>query len=400
MESPTLPSDMLFEILSRTNLKTIGRCRLVSKDLNSTTYESNFMEAFRKRTKTISGFLITQDLFSSKPTTQQQFVSMTDLGTENFTLSLKFLPCRQASIKAVTKQGILLCINEDNTKRPKIPEYYVCKPSTKEWHQIPNPKTRYFTERIGMVVIRSKPLCYKIVRFSEPKCPTINFKSKPITYNSLHCEVFCSETWAWKQLGDVLLPYGVFLSWEPAVSACGALHWIMTNNEMFAFFVDTESWTTFDLPFPLCKERCFSHMKLTEYGGRLALLCMEESSMQLCVMEDYDMKIWSKRRTISIEAVQKMEPYTSPLSFDNSDVALMRGFRSLILYNFKTCSSNVCKVEVDLNLTHAIFPFQSDLEPVHLKNYWKKAQLSRVLWLFFWFFCSCLYNFFSAYYLN
>lgn len=60
------------------------------------------------------------------------------------------------------------------------------------------------------------------------------------------------------------------------------------------FFVDTDSWTKYDLPFPLCNERYFKQMKLVEYSGRLAMLCMEESSMQLWVLEDYDPKIWSK----------------------------------------------------------------------------------------------------------
>lgn len=275
-------------------------------------------------------------------------------------------------------------------ERLRIPEYYVCKPSTKEWHQIPNPKTRYFTERIAMVAVRSDPLCYKIVRFSQPKCPCKNYKST--SYNTLHCEIFSSETWIWKRLEDVLLPWGEFSSREPTVSACGALHWIMTNNEIFSFFPDTESWLTFGLPFPLCKKYSFNH--LVEYGGRLAMICMEESCMQLWVMIDYETKIWKKKQSISIEAaVQGM----SPFGFDSSDIALMRGFCSVILYNFKSCCSNVCKVRVDHPHSSEIFPFQSDLEPVYLKSYWKKEQLYRVLWLLFLFVCSCLYNIVSTY---
>jgi F-box interacting protein len=331
-------------------------------------------------------------LFSNKPTSQQ-FVSTTDLGTDS-SLSLKFLPCRHVNIKAATKQGILLCVNESDTRRRKIHEYYVCKPSTKEWHQIPNPKTRYFTKRVGMMVLRSEPLCYKIVRFSQPKSPCIKYKS--ILYNVLHCEIFSSEKWAWKRLEDVLLPCSEFLSFEPAVSACGALNWIMSNNEIFTFFVDTESSTMFDLPFPLCKKCYFKHMKLVEYSGRLAMLCIEDSSMQLWVLEDYDTKIWSKRPTISMKAVQGVESYTSPLSLDSSDIVLMKGLWSLIFYNFKTCNSNVCKVNVDLSCADEIFTFQSDLEPVHLKSHGKRKHFFRVLWLFFWFFCSCLYNIFST----
>jgi hypothetical protein len=136
------------------------------------------MQAFRHKTKTISGFF-TQTSFSNKPMSQC-FVSIMDFGIDSNLLSLKFLPCH-AKIKAATKQGILLCVNENNTRRLRIPEYYVCKPSTEEWHHILNPRTQYFTEGIGMVALRSDPLCYKIVRFSKPKCACVNYKS--ISYN-------------------------------------------------------------------------------------------------------------------------------------------------------------------------------------------------------------------------
>jgi hypothetical protein len=190
MESPTIPSDMLFEIFSRTSLQTIGRCRLVSKYLNSITYNSSFVQAFHQRTKTKSGF------FTQAGKIKPQFVSITDSANDDSPMSLKFLP-GPVKIQAATKQGILLCVNTDNPRRYRIPEYYVCKPSTKEWHQIPNPKTRFFTERIGMVVLKLEPLCYKIVRFSEPKSACTICKSE--SYKTLRCEIFSSETCAWKR---------------------------------------------------------------------------------------------------------------------------------------------------------------------------------------------------------
>jgi hypothetical protein len=86
MESPTIPSDMLFEIFSRTSLQTIGRCRLVSKYLNSITYNSSFVQAFHQRTKTISGF------FTQAGKIKSQFVSITDSANDDSLMSLKFLP--------------------------------------------------------------------------------------------------------------------------------------------------------------------------------------------------------------------------------------------------------------------------------------------------------------------
>jgi F-box interacting protein len=377
---------MLFEIFSRTSLKTLGRCRLASKDLNLISYNSSFMQAFHQRTKTISGFF-TQASYVQN--IKCQFVSTTNSPTYDCTVSLKFLP-GPVKIQAITKQGILLCVNEDNPRRHRIPEYYVCKPCTKEWHQIPNPKTMFLTERIGMVVLRSKPFCYKIVRFSKPKFVCTNYKSK--SYNTLRCELFSSETWTWKRLTNVLLPWNEDLSWELAVSVCGALHWLMTNNGIFTFYEDTESWKIFYIPSPLCEEHYFRKIKLMDYSGHLAFLCMEKNCIELWVMEDYDKNIWIKRQNISFKAIQKVEPYISPLIFDNSDVLLIKGFNKIILYNFKSCRYNVCKTRIDFKRTNEIFPFRSDSEPIHLKNYWKKEQLCRVIWLFGMFVCYSLYN--------
>ena len=57
-ESPAITWELVFEILSRTTLKDIGRCRLVSKDWNLLTYDTSFMQEHSKKTKTISGFFI------------------------------------------------------------------------------------------------------------------------------------------------------------------------------------------------------------------------------------------------------------------------------------------------------------------------------------------------------
>ena len=77
MKSTTLPSDMLFEIFSRTSLKTLGRCRLAS----------SFMQAFHQRTKTIYGFF-TQASYVQN--IKCQFVSTTNSPTYDCTVSLNF----------------------------------------------------------------------------------------------------------------------------------------------------------------------------------------------------------------------------------------------------------------------------------------------------------------------
>ncbi|KAF5458769.1 hypothetical protein F2P56_022775, partial [Juglans regia] len=97
-----------------------------------------FAQFSELRTKAISGFFL-QSRFVGRPFAE--FVSNYSMQDSDSKLSLDFLP-RNVNIEAATKQGILLCVKELDTKILRIPEYYVCKPSTKEWHKIPNPKTR------------------------------------------------------------------------------------------------------------------------------------------------------------------------------------------------------------------------------------------------------------------
>ncbi|GMY36909.1 F-box protein At5g49610-like [Fagus crenata] len=323
-----MEEDMILEILSRARLEDVARCRLVSKNLNSTTYESWFRKALCERTKAISGFFV-QGLDMRKY--EFKFVSNNNLDSD-INLSLNFLPCPLGTVKiaAATKQGIVLCVNEKQPRRLRIPEYYVCKPSTKEWHKIPNPKTRYFTYRVAMVV-------------------------------------FDSEAWAWKSLKDVWLPFHQhYLQYQPPVFVCGSFYWLLLNN-IFAFDQATETWTTFDLPFPLCKRDYFYNVKLLEYKGQLAMLCQREDFMQLWVKEDSNAEVWSRRQTISIEALQREGLYTTPSAFDGSDVVLMEaGYHELVFYDLKNGTYNVCYV---WNCQHELlFPVQTDLELVHLKN--------------------------------
>lgn len=116
----------------------------------------------------------------------------------NCEVSLRFLH-GHVKIEAASKHGILLWIHRHYwTRRLRIPKYYVCKPSTKEWHHIPNPITHYFTKMMGILVLRSKPIHYKMIQFLKPSSPCIWYKS--ILYNCLRCEIFYSEIWAWKRL--------------------------------------------------------------------------------------------------------------------------------------------------------------------------------------------------------
>lgn len=357
----SLSSDILCEILSRSSLQTVGRCRLVSKECNSLTYESLFMNLLGQRTNTISGYFM-QGARKSKHSST--FVSA-DVNVDshpNSKLSLSFLP-GSVKIVASTKQGILLC-TDDITCR--VPKYYVCKPSTQQWEKIPNPRTRYFTEAIGLIVLRSNPLHYKIVRFSRPKsCNSSCFYQ----YHLLRCEIFYSKTWTWRQLREINLPYDTSLELAPAVSACGSLHWLTYHrNSIFSFHENKESCSLISLPHLVYDNDRYKYdMKLVEYEGKLALMCMgrEDRFMELWVMENYGKQLWNKRQTMSIETLRGEVPNTSPIALYNADVALIMEFYKVIFYNIKNGSTNILSLGNYFD-DCGIFPFQSDFEPSNL----------------------------------
>ncbi|KAF4372545.1 hypothetical protein F8388_027218 [Cannabis sativa] len=153
-----LPLDIfLYEILCRASLETVARCRLVSKEVNDATYESYFTQLFHKRTNITSGIHILSQKRSNYYTNYISIHSSAKLSLR------KFLP-PNIRIEAATKQGLLLCIDRSCHI---IPKYLVCKPTTQQWRTIPNPKTRFFTQKIMMLTIGSNPLRYKIIRFSS-----------------------------------------------------------------------------------------------------------------------------------------------------------------------------------------------------------------------------------------
>ncbi|PRQ46926.1 putative F-box domain-containing protein [Rosa chinensis] len=354
--SQTLPSDLYFEILTRASFDTVGRCRLVSKQWNHLTYDSSFINQLSQRTKTTHGVFIQSSISSNYISTFVQAVGNNDVSNSE-QLSLNFLP-QPVKIEAA-HQGILVCVSQK-----RVPQYYVCKPTTREWEQIHNPKTRYMTVKIALMVLRSSPLRYKIVRFSEPKSPYSKYKSQEHCYN-LRCEVYDSKARAWKQLNNVALPKDAYiLRFQPAVSACGALHWLLSDNRVgiFAFHVDEENWEIFAPPC-LAVDNVNGN-QVVEYQGRLAWICEVEDSMELWVMEDYKNKVWSKRQILRIKGLDRLASFAT---LCNNDVALMRGFFKIIFYKFGDYSSKIANLE-EISRPDEIFMLQSDSEPTRLKG--------------------------------
>ncbi|KAJ4823039.1 hypothetical protein Tsubulata_012359 [Turnera subulata] len=384
MESPReLSSDILCEILSRSTLETVGRCRLVSKDCNNLTYEHGFKALHHERANIASGWFV-QNMVKCKH--YSAFVSINDDHNNNKSscpkptkLSLDFLPVRAAKIEASSCQGLLLCTNDNNGRG--IPSYFVCKPTTQEWERLPNPKTRNPTKATALMVLGSNPLHYKIVRLSMPKSIP---KPRPgecgKCYN-LRLEIFDSKLFTWKQLPevDLLRPDHSFLGSRPPVSASGSLHWLPHGSEkpsIFAFHGNNDTCSLISLPrqeYP--PENPDPSLKIAEYMGKLALMIrVDISSIDLWVMEDYEKRVWHKRQTINIEPLTRLPNNVSLSLFHDSEVALVEHHcHHLIFYNIKTLKFDMVSVPNRIE-TGGIFPYQSDFELCNIgKGKGKKA---------------------------
>ncbi|KAK9181284.1 hypothetical protein WN944_024421 [Citrus x changshan-huyou] len=361
MAHQSIGTDILSEILSRATLQTVGRFRLVSKECSDLTYRSYFMHLHCQRTRTISGFLLASMMSHKHPA---EFVS-TDNNIPNI-VSLRFLP-GFARILACTNQGLLLCLNS-RPKCHRIPEYYVCKPTTKEWQQIPNPKTRYFARNVAMMVLRLDPLRYKIIRLSEPS-HLRNLNRKHAYEHCFRCEVFDSERWAWRQLEEMYLPYDEVLTSKPAISACGAFHWLTSEKNILAFNADDETWTMLSVPDAVNNKSYY--LQLAGYQGKLACLRKErgrEDCFELWVMEDYfGKKLWNKKHTVSTKPLQIEERFVSPEALYNAENALVRSYYDRVyFYKFTDGSFDAVKLK-NGHYDQGIFPFQSDFEPSNLR---------------------------------
>lgn len=156
-----LNHDILFEILAQTTLETLDTCKVVSKELKEIIDESWFLKNYTQRTKNIVGYFVQtlknninfSTFVSIDPTSRTPSISIECFG-------------KNIRILASSRQGILFCQNYKDGSY----EYCICKPSTKQCIVLPSPrKRRGFLDQVALVILKSNPLHYKIIRFVDAR---------------------------------------------------------------------------------------------------------------------------------------------------------------------------------------------------------------------------------------
>ncbi|KAI3700351.1 hypothetical protein L2E82_44977 [Cichorium intybus] len=139
--------NMVIEILSRSSLKTIGKLRCTSKQIQQLTYERNVVDQFRKRNTIASGYIVQQRQPISGLTTP--FVPST------FSMSLELndilpYPC---TIVATSEQGLIVFESSHPTNY-ELTSFHVCKPTTNQFQALPDPGSGsdYSTSKAAIVI--------------------------------------------------------------------------------------------------------------------------------------------------------------------------------------------------------------------------------------------------------
>ncbi|KAL9861015.1 putative F-box associated interaction domain-containing protein [Arabidopsis thaliana] len=345
MSSPVINQDTIQEVLSYLRGSEIGKLRLINKECNKRSYESWFVNLNLHRTNNISGYFLERYERGYKLDTSF-FHERRDL--DNKGVSIDFLPQGEVKIKACdARHGILLCYNDT---RP-IPEYIVCKPTTKQYQIIPNPKVRSCDKSLGLTVTGLQPFRYKIFRLSKSPGMTRNLRT-------FACEVFDSDSFMWKRLKNLRLPRTDGLILSNPVQASGFLHWRSWNHNVIRLCPKTETWSFLHTPnvglFP----------ELVSYEGKLGVIRHwinnnQEDVHRLWVLKSSFEKSWEKVKDIESIGVEHITWIPS------NDVVMLSSWDHVCLYNLNTEKLNLVHTNKDF-ASYVCFPFCSDYERVDL----------------------------------
>ncbi|KAL9683117.1 hypothetical protein QQ045_014933 [Rhodiola kirilowii] len=364
-QQQAIPDDALIEIASRSSsMQTLASLRATAKSLNLATYQPSF-----SLKHLMSGFLI-QTPLKDKSNYVIDYVPMDDNGVSGLErVLLDFLP-HKVKVKACSDAlGMLYCESWQHQSPYTEKNHYVCNWVTREWLEIPKPKTYdYLNYTSEIIVMKSNPVRFKIVRLTSPKLNSRNM----FNFNYI-CQVFDSEKpGKWRKLEqEIRLHKHYREEWidlhSPMVTVNLNLHILVGRYRILAFDLMTEEWNYISTPEPSC-QGISVHCKLSKYQGKLSLIVEDkmEEIMTLWVMEDYKNKIWEKTYQLCTQEVHRIRRSVLPYRFCNSETVLFIDLFEFVLYNFRNGSYK--KLHLDPSHGVTVFGFESDFEKLGWKS--------------------------------
>ncbi|KAL4571824.1 hypothetical protein LXL04_018589 [Taraxacum kok-saghyz] len=333
-----LNNDLKIKILLRTSLKTLDAMSCTSKEFEKLTYHPHLINLFKKRNDIVSGIIVETNNKS------ENYINEFAPSSGSKYIDLSFLP-HNARIKASSEHGIVVFETSDS-KSYGLNSYYVCKLATKQVLALPNPKTKYLTQKVAIIVLNSNPLHYKIVRLSRPVYPISQTQDK--LYTAYRCEIFNSRTWSWKLQNLLKLPFRVFPTYPQPITARGSIYMLLTNNNILKFDAYSEIWSIF--LSPVSDHRGYEFRQLVKYEGRLGFGCKRlDGSWEIWVLGINE--LWKKINVFGededVNARKRLNEVHSS---------------TILVYNGSTFD----KVVVTDIRSYKFFVYRSDFEPTDL----------------------------------
>ncbi|VFQ81347.1 unnamed protein product [Cuscuta campestris] len=336
----------------RSSLTTMDKCKAVSKEVRDLIHDTWFVRNYYRTTKNILGYFVQTIQNHSSVST---FVSVDDDDDDESPLraprvSMSSFVKDDMKILASSSQGLLCCRRyESGTYR-----YYICKPSTGQIVLLPSPMKRLgsFHEHVSLVVVKSNPLHYRIIRYYPDR------HLSPSRYDSYVCEIFDSKIWTWRPAENLVTEYNTIFENQPSVCIGEAAYLLTNKDTVVAFDSSRETHAEFGIPEPARGEgNGCSVRQIVEHNGKLGLTSRERNSdrLFLWVLEDGKRCRWREEREVEIH-----EDEGRLVGCGLADTALMVGYelqvyrQSGFCYPFKPIT--------------AIFPFRSDWEAVNLEG--------------------------------
>ncbi|XP_026408361.1 F-box protein At5g49610-like [Papaver somniferum] len=294
-----LPDEVIVsEILTRVSLPccSLRQFQWVCRDWHNLIHESKFQLIHSNRAPIVASgfFLVMMERYAPNVSDSIRFFPFNDdQSGKNPSPSLDFLPSAVAIAGSSPYGSLLCCVTLDKLQTTKtipiksIPIFYICKPATREWRKIPNPRTKFINHGMRIVVKQTYPtLQYKIVGMSATSGVILEYH---------HCEMFDSVTWAWKRLADLKT-----LSWLHdtfgGVFINGCLHWISHKRQIHVLSIEQEKWNAVIQLTADAVERVSHRYLLFLIDGKIGVLISNNECIELWVLENYYCHTSWKRR--------------------------------------------------------------------------------------------------------
>ncbi|KAK4838842.1 hypothetical protein QYF36_016879 [Acer negundo] len=267
MSSPkrthVLMNDVMFNILVRLPLKSLLQCKCVCKLWQNLISDPVFISNYSRQHPQyqVSGFYLEKYLLLQLHS-ELLFIPWEGQDEAVPETSLSFIGDDNGIYIKHSCNGLLLCSSFRCHDEDR--EYYICKPTTKQYLSLPKPPCEKVLG-ISIAYDPNKSPHYQVICISESE----------VSFNHRQVKIYSSATGSWRDSGN---PFIIFdeMRFNRGVYWNGALHWVGNGDLSLRFDVQKEFMLTMPMP-PIPEEH--SERKLSYFG---------ESGGHLYLIEIYD----------------------------------------------------------------------------------------------------------------